>query len=620
MKRKIQWQTLLKKLSPYTLMKGLRYLRHYGLKEFWIRLHERFEPEEVPYQEWFEKARSQEQELERQRKKRFSISVKISIVVPVYHTPARYLTQMMEAVLAQTYANWELCLANAGADDETVRVLLDTYSRQDPRIRVKTLKENAGIAQNTNEALEMATGDWIGFLDHDDVLAPEALYYVVEAINTHPDAWIIYSDEDKVTEDLSEHFQPHFKPDFNLDLLRSNNYICHFLLLSRRCLTEAGSLSTDYDGAQDYELIFRCVEKALGMPERIRFGQDVGERIVHIPKILYHWRTHRSSTADNPDSKQYAFDAGNRAISDHLVRMQTPGEVVSTLDHGFYRVRYQIQSEPLVSVIIPTKDHPELLKTCIDSLLARTDWKKLEILVVDNDSKEPETLRLFEELKAQGIRILHYPEPFNYSAINNYAARQADGEFLVFLNNDIEIISGNWIRELLGVCSRPEVGATGVRLIYPNHTIQHAGIVIGIGGIAGSLFVDMPAERTGYLHKASLLQDLSAVTAACMMIRTEAFWSVGGFSEKLAVAFNDVDLCLKLRREGWLIVYDPYCQQIHNESSTRGPEDTEEKVRRFQSEIEYMRTHWLRILKDGDPYYNPNLSLSKWNYSIAPLD
>lgn len=603
---RIQWGRLVKKLSPYTLQKGFRYLKHYGPKEFWIRLHERFEPEEVPYGPWYEAYKPDEIALEKQRNHKFSKTPLISIAVPAYKTPGVFLRQMIRSVQDQTYGNWELCIANGSPEDEEMKKILRECAREDSRIRYKNLKENLGIAGNTNEAFAMAGGEFVGLLDHDDLLAPNALYEAVKAVNKNPQADVIYTDEDKVTTDLSEHFQPHLKPDFSLDLLRSNNYICHFFIVRREILEKTGGFRKEFDGAQDHDLIFRCVEQA--------------REIAHIPEILYHWRTHKASTADNPASKMYAFDAGKRAIEAHLDRMGVKGIVSHTKDLGFFRVKYPIQGSPLVSVIIPNKDEEPTLRACIDSIREKTTYKNYEILIIENNSTSKEIFQYYKELSGQeNIRIFNWKKEFNYSAINNYGASKARGEYLLFLNNDVTVITPDWMEEMLGVCQRKEVGAVGVKLLYPDNTIQHAGCVIGIGGIAGHMFVDMPADRTGYLHKASILQDMSAVTAACMMMKRKAFEEAGGFTEELAVAFNDVDLCLKVRKEGYLIVYDPYAQLYHMESKTRGEEDSEKKLRRFQTEIEYMRCHWLDILKNGDPYYNKNLSLTKWNYSLKPL-
>ena len=603
---RIQWNRMLKKLNPYTIKKGFRYLKHYGPKEFWIRLHERFEPEEVPYGPWYEAYVPDESELEKQRKHRFTYEPLISVAVPAFRTPETFLIQMVESLLAQTYSNWELCIANGSPEDTVMKGVLEQYMKKDSRIRVSELTENKGIAGNTNAALEMAEGEFVGLLDHDDLLAPNALYEVVRALEADRELDAVYTDEDKVTTELDEHFQPHLKPDFNLDLLRSNNYICHFFVVRRSVVKKAGGFRQEFDGAQDHDFIFRCVETA--------------RKVGHIPEILYHWRTHKASTADNPASKMYAFDAGKRAIEAHLERTGTEGVVTHTPDLGFFRVKYPVQGNPLVSIIIPNKDEKETLKDCIESIRKKTEYENYEIIIVENNSTTEEIFQYYKELSQDPrIRLLRWKKEFNYSAINNYGVSHARGEYLLFLNNDVKIITPGWIKEILGVCQRPEVGAVGVKLIYPDNTIQHAGCVIGIGGIAGHMFVDMPANRTGYLHKASILQDMSAVTAACMMMKRTAFEEAGGFTEKLSVAFNDVDLCLKVRKNKKLIVYDPYVELYHMESKTRGAEDSTEKVRRFQEEIEYMRCQWIDILKNGDPYYNKNLSLTKWNYSLRPL-
>ena len=603
---KIQWTKMFRKLSLYTIRKGFRYMKHYGPKEFWIRLHERFEPEEVPYGPWYRAYIPTEETLETQRKQKFDYSPLISIAVPAYQTPVEFLRQMIESLIVQTYSNWELCIVNASPDNEEMQKVLAEYSAGDSRVRFCNLKENLGIAENTNRAFAMAKGEFVGLLDHDDLLAPNALYEIVKILQDHPQADALYTDEDKVTTELDEHFQPHLKSDFNLDLLRSNNYICHFFVVRKSIVEKAGGFRKEFDGAQDYDFIFRCTENA-------------GE-VLHVPEILYHWRTHKASTADNPASKMYAFEAGKRAIEAHLERTGTKGEVSHTQDLGFYRVKYPVQGKPLVSVIIPNKDEKETLQTCLEMLEKNTGYQNFEIIIVENNSTTDEIFRYYKELSGnRKIHLLRWGKEFNYSAINNFAVAHAKGEYLLFLNNDVKSINPDWLEEMLGVCQRPEVGGVGAKLIYPDNTIQHAGCVIGMGGIAGHMFVDMPADRTGYLHKASLLQDMSAVTAACLLMKKEVFEQAGGFTEELAVAFNDVDLCLKVRKNGYLIVYDPYAKLYHMESKTRGAEDSKEKVRRFQTEIEYMRCHWIDILKNGDPCYNKNLSLTKWNYSLKPI-
>lgn len=607
-KGKIEWGKLMGKMSPYMIQKGLRYLKHYGVKEFWVRLHERFEPEEVPYGPWYEQYIPTREELEKQRKKKWNYGPKISIIVPAYKTPEAFLRQLMDSLLAQTYANWELCIANASPEDASMEYVLKEYAKKDSRILWKKLEENKGIAENTNEAFAMATGEFAGLLDHDDLLAPNALYEVAKALETEPDIDVLYTDEDKVRGDeVLEHFQPHLKPDFNIDLLRSNNYICHFFVVRKSLLEKTGGFRREYDGAQDYDFIFRCT-KAAG-------------KIHHIPEILYHWRTHQSSTADNPESKLYAFEAGKRAIEENLRQNGLIGEVSHTKDYGFYRVKYPVQGEPLVSIIIPNKDAKEDLEKCIQSILEKSSYTNYEILIVENNSTGEEIFSYYKELSENSrIRLLRWKREFNYSAINNYGAKKAKGDYLLFLNNDTEVISPDWIEEMLGFCQRPDTGIVGARLYFGNNTVQHAGTVIGIGGIAGHMFTDMPRERSGYMHKAAIIQDLSAVTAACMMVKRQVFDEVQGFEEQLSVAFNDVDFCLRVREKQYLVVYDPYVELYHYESKSRGAEDSKEKVRRFQSEIEFMRCRWETLLKKGDPYYNKNLSLVKWNYSLKPKD
>ena len=598
---KIKWTKVLKKVSPYNIKKGILYLRHYGPKEFWVKLTERFQADDVDYEQWYENHKALPEELEKQKNEKWKRKPLISIVVPVYNTPQVFLRQMIESVQNQSYSEWELCIGNASPENKEMKKILEEY-KNDARIKEVEIPENKGISQNTNRAMEIASGELIGLLDHDDLLAPNALYEIAKAVNEHLDAEVIYTDEDKVTTDLKEHFQPHLKPDFNLDLLRSNNYICHFFVASRDLIKRVGGFRPEFNGAQDYDLILRCTEQA--------------KQIVHIPKILYHWRVHKASTADNPASKMYAFDAGKRAIEEQLIRCRTKGTVQHTKDLGFYRVKYEICGEPLVSIIIPNKDQSEALKKCLDSIREKTSYRNYEIIIVENNSEEPETFAFYKKIAGEKIKIVTWEGEFNYSAINNFGVRHARGDYLLLLNNDVEIINGDWLTEMLSHCQRKEVGIVGAKLYYPDNTIQHAGIIIGIGGVAGSVFVGLPRAFSGYLHKASIQLDLSAVTAACMLVKRSVFEQVGGLEEKLKVAFNDVDFCLRVREKGYLVVYDPYAELYHYESKTRGAEDTKEKIRRFQTEIEYMKSHWIGLLKKGDPYYNCNLSLTKWDYSL----
>ena len=601
-------QKILDLMNMETVHVAWDFFKENGLKALIVKSKHKLQgiDSDYDYSEWQELTKPSAEELEAQRKAVFPYMPKFSIVIPVYKTPEKYLKEMLDSILSQTYGNWELCIADGSPAGESVERILKAYARKDSRIRYKILGENLGISGNTNAALEMAEGDYIVLADHDDIVTENALYECAKAVNENPGADVLYSDEDKLDMDGGALFDPHFKPDFNPDLLTSVNYICHLFLAKRELVEKTGGFCQEFDGAQDYDFIFRCVEQA--------------REVVHVPEILYHWRTHKSSTADNPASKMYAFEAGRRAIEGNLKRTGTPGTVEHTPDFGFYRVKYPVQGEPLVSVIIPNREEKETLQACVESIFEKNAYKNYEIIIVENNSSSEEIFRYYRKLSEDPrVHLIRWKKGFNYSAINNFGVRHAKGDYLLFLNNDVKVIDPDWMSEMLSVCQRKETGAVGVKLIYPDNTIQHAGCVVGMGGIAGNMFVNMPAERTGYLHKASLLQDMSCVTAACMMMKKEVFLEAGGFTEELAVAFNDVDLCLKVRSHGHLIVYDPYVKLYHYESKSRGTEDSEEKVRRFQTEIEYMRCHWLDILKKGDPYYNKNLSLTKWNYSLKPL-
>lgn len=589
--------------------KGIRYLKHYGFKEFLIRLKEKSEPEEISYMEWFARHKVSKEELKLQRNTSYKVSKEplISILVPTYNTPKDFLKQMLESVQSQTYGNWELCIADATPPDDNlenvVKAVIDEYD--DTRIKYLHLDENLGIAENTNCALKMAAGDYIGLLDHDDLLEPNALFEVVNAIIDSAD--MVYTDEDKVLEDLSEYYAPHFKPDFSIDLLRSNNYITHFIVVKKSLVDKIGGFDSQFDGAQDYDFILRCVENST--------------KIVHIPKILYHWRMHENSTAANQESKSYAFDAGVKAVQAHLDRVGVDGIVETTENLGFYRVKYVVKGNPLVSIIIPNKDNVDSLDMCLKSI-EKSSYRNYEVIVVENNSTESETFEYYKKLSGN-IRVVTWDSNgvFNYSAINNYGAGFARGEYLVLLNNDIEILTSEWLEEMISTCQRKEVGIVGARLFYPDDTIQHAGIVVGIGGhargIASNMFVGLRKIKDGYLHKSAIQLNYSAVTAACLMVKKSVFDQVHGLTEELAVAFNDVDFCLKVREQNYLICYNPYVVAYHYESKSRGSEDSPEKQKRFHNEIDYMREHWNEILRKGDPYYNINLSRIKNDYSLG---
>ena len=423
------------------------------------------------------------------------------------------------------------------------------------------------------------------------------MYECVAAINKDRSIDVIYTDEDKISMDSKEYFEPVFKPDFNLDLLCSVNYICHLFIFKRSLYDTVGGFNKEYDGAQDHDLILRYCEAA--------------KNIHHVPKALYHWRSHAASTAMSAESKLYAFDAGCKAVQAHYDRMGIPAKVEQDTFYGTYRTVYNWGKEPLVSIIIPNKDHTDDLDKCIKSIDARSSYKNIEFIIVENNSTEPETFEYYKSIENRpDVKIVRYETPgFNFSAINNCGAKAASGEMYLLLNNDTEIINENCIKEMVDVCLRPDVGICGSLLYYPDNTVQHAGVVMGIGGIAGHTFVGLERSEPGYMFRAVTTQDLSAVTAACLMVRKDVFEEVGGLTEELAVAFNDVDFCMKVRDKGYLVVYNLHAELYHYESKSRGYEDTGEKVARFNSEVEKLEKLWPDILEKGDPYYNPNLSI-----------
>ncbi len=560
------------------------------------------------YPEWYSLVKADDDELARQRADSFDWMPLFSVVIPLYKTPEEYLRVMLDSIVDQTYSNWELCLADGSPEGEDVSGIVSEYTEKDNRIRYQILGKNEGISANTNAAIAMAGGDFIVLADHDDAMTPDALYECAKMLNAHPDCDVIYSDEDKMDMDGGALFDPHFKPDFNPDLLTSVNYICHQFIVKRELLEKVGGLDPAFDGAQDYDLIFRCTEAA--------------REICHVPKVLYHWRCHKDSTSSNPQSKLYAFEAGSRAIMDHYERTGVKAlKVEKGIDYGIYHTVFEIIGEPLVSVIIPNKDHHSDLDTCIRPIIEKGTYRNLEFIVVENNSTDPETFAYYESIQNEfpQVRVIRWDREFNFSAINNFGASYAKGEYLLFLNNDTELIAENFIEEMLGFCQRDDVGAVGARLLYQDDTIQHAGVVVGFGGVAGHTFIGLHKAVSSYFHRAMCAQDYSAVTAACMMSKKSVFNEVGGFSEDFAVAFNDIDYCMKVRSLGKLIVYAPYALLYHYESKSRGLEDTPEKVDRFNREVAKFAKKWPDILRDGDPYYNPNLTLRKSDFSLRDL-
>ncbi len=584
------------------------------------------------YIQWRKKNLLTAEELEAQRRTEFQNGPKFSIVIPLFKTPEKYLREMVDSIIAQTYTNWELCLSDGGGSESTLLPLLEKYRAQDDRIRFCVSDKPLQISDNTNVAIGMATGGYIVFADHDDIMPPETLYECAKAIVQDADIEMIYSDEDKVNMAGKIYYEPNFKPDINIDLLRSMNYICHLCVVKKELIDRAGLLRSEFDGAQDYDFILRCVENT--------------KHIHHIPKVLYHWRCHLDSTASNPESKLYAFEAGKRALEEHYRRLGIPARVEHSNYYGMYRTVYEWEEKPLISVLIPNKDHIEDLKKCIDSLVEKSEYRNFEIVIIENNSTLEETFAYYEQLTGvpykadevlEGVmqngfaaqtddtnlsqagitvRVVTWKDTFNYSAINNFGAKYAKGEYFLLLNNDTELINPNTLWEMLGYCMREDVGIVGAKLNYEDDTIQHAGVVIGFGGIAGHTFIGSSRYDLGYQGRIVCAQNYSAVTAACLMTKKVLFEAVGGLTEELQVAFNDIDYCMKIRALGKLVVYNPYAELYHYESKSRGLEDTPEKVARFNREIATFHERWPKILKQGDPYYNPNLTLDRADFAL----
>jgi len=529
----------------------------------------------------------------------------ISVVMPVYNPPLNMLEDAIRSVQGQLYPNWELCIADDASTDAGVRKLLQRYADSDSRIKVVFREKNGHISAASNSAVELATGEYLALLDNDDLLREHALFWVADAIASHPDAELIYSDEDKIDRS-GRRYDPYFKPDWNPDLFLSHNMFSHLGVYRTDLVRRLGGFRQGYEGSQDYDLALRCAE------------QLDPRQIVHVPRVLYHWRSHPGSTAQAGSEKGYALLAGERALNDHFGRTRVSAKA-ELLDFGMYRVRYAIPTPaPLVSMIIPTRNGLSLIRQCIESISARTSYGNYEILVVDNNSDDPEALAYFASLAEDGrIRVLRDERPFNYSALNNAAAQRARGEYLCLLNNDIEVISPEWLDEMMGLAIQPGVGAVGARLWYPDDTLQHGGCITGVRGVAGHAHKHLPRGHFGYLARAQLIQTLSAVTAACLVIKKCTFQQVGGLDEtNLKVAFNDVDFCLRVREAGYRNIWTPYAELYHHESATRGYEDTPEKQLRFRAEVLYMQQRWGEILKN-DPAYNPNLTLDRDDFSYA---
>lgn len=545
-------------------------------------------------------------QLNQQRKYRFSDERTFSIVVPLYNTPPQFLKEMIQSVIDQTYGKWELCMAD-GSDEShrDVEEICLAYAQQDTRIRYKKLEANRGISGNTNACLDMATGDYIGLFDHDDLLHPAALFEVMRTIH-ETGADFVYTDENTFHNTPRDAFCPHYKPDYAPDTLRTNNYICHFTVFSKELLEKAGRFRSQFDGSQDYDMVLRLTEKAM--------------RIVHIPKILYYWRAHKNSVAQEVSAKPYVIEAAQGAIREHLERVGLVGTVENTCVPSMYRVRYALTAQPLVSIVIANRNHASDLRACITSIYEKTSYPNFEIVVVENNSDEEEIWDYYQELsETSKAKIVTWNSPdgaFNYSALNNFGVSCCHGDYYILLNNDVEIISADWIQEMLMFAQRKDIGAVGAKLYYPDDTIQHAGVGLGIMGVAAHYHRGFPRNHPGYMGRLIYAHNVSAVTAACAMIPRQVWQQVGGLDESFAVAFNDVDLCMRIRQAGYLIVWTPYAELYHYESKSRGLEDTPEKRKRFLGEVTRFQTRWEDELKAGDPYYNPNLSLNKEDFSL----
>ncbi len=557
----------------------------------------------IAYKKWIEENEPTKEVLEEQRKTNFVIQPKISIVIPLYNTKKEYLKEIIQNMKAQTYSNWELCLADGS---ETKEPEIEELTKLDERIQYRYLNQNLGIAKNTNAAIELATGEYIGLLDHDDLLAEFAIYEVVKCINEHPEAKLIYSDEDKFSSSLEDRYSPHFKPDFAIDTLRSSNYICHFTVIKSTLMKEIGGFHEGYDGAQDYDLFLRIAEHT--------------DKVVHIPKILYHWRVHPGSTAAavTGDAKPYAYEAGKKVLEDHLKRMNLQGTVEHGKYLGTYKITYTVKDKDKVSILIPNKDHVEDLKLCIDTVLRLTTYPNYEIVVIENNSQKKATFDYYKKIEKQDkIKIIYYPgKEYNYSKIINYGVKQVDGTYILQLNNDTELLTPNWLEQFVGLAQRQDVGIVGAKLYYPDKTIQHAGIIIGINGTAGHILRNLPQNKKAYFFRESIIQNFSAVTGACLFSKKAIYEEVGYMNEKYEVALNDVDFCLKVCEKGYQVIWTPYIELNHFESKSRGYETTKEQIERYQNETKLFKTDWNNLLEKGDPFFNINFRTDIEDYRI----
>lgn len=538
-----------------------------------------------------------EKKLENERNHKFNREITISILTPVYNTDAGMLKALIESVINQTYSHFELCLAD-GSDKEHdyVGKLIEEYAAKDSRIKYLKLEHNGGISENTNACFTIATGDYFALLDHDDVLHPSALYYIAREVDEE-NADFIYTDEFTFKGDISNVLEVNLKPDFSPDTLRGNNYICHFTAFSRELYNITGGFRKEYDGSQDHDMVLRLTIAAT--------------KIKHIPELLYFWRAHEGSVVEDVSAKEYAIAAGRNAVKDSLISQGISATVTSTeLYPTIYKINYEIKDNPLVSIIIPNRNNLAVLKKCIDSIRTST-YTNYEIIVIENNSVDSDIKEYYSELQKDNVKVLEKNIEFNYSELNNYGVENAKGDYILFLNNDTEVITKNWIEELLMYAQRDDVGAVGAKLLYANNTVQHCFVLTGMGedGVAVHAYAGKPDCDAGFLGRVGFCQNVGAVTAACMMVKKSDFEAVCGFDTDLAVAYNDVDLCLKLRKMGKLIVYTPFAKLYHYESRTRGSDTDGAKRQRLVGEAGYMKDKWGDYLVD--PYYNPKFSLTR---------
>ena len=628
------------------------YIKRYGffstLKKVFKRIFkikENRKTNQEAYQIWIEKNTPNEDELEKQKTTKFIYAPKISVVVPMYNTDEKFFQDLIESLNNQTYANWELCLAD-GSPKKNEN--LEKYYEKNKKIKYNFLGKNEGISENTNEAIKMATGDYVGFLDHDDILSEEALFQVVKVINQDLKTDFIYTDEDKIDENY-ERFEPYFKPDYSPETLECNNYITHFVVVKKEIIEKIGKLNSEFNGAQDFDFVLRATK--------------VANKIIHISKVLYHWRVHKNSTAYIADTKNYAFEAGKKVIEADLKREGKSATVEFGQEvPGIYKIKYEVIGNPKVSILIPNKDNIKLLKKCITSILKFTTYENYEINIIENNSEKKETFKYYEELvKNSKIKILNFNKhtvfdingekslenktlnkgleknnieknienietkenelqkvsEFNYSALINFGVKNVDGEFVLQLNNDTKLITKDWLELFIGYAQNSEIGAVGARLYYEDKTIQHAGIIVGVSEIAGNALVNLPYGKHAYFGREAATRNVLAVTGACLFARRSLYYEVGFMDEKeFKVAFNDVDFCLKLYENGYRNVYNPYIELIHYESKSRGYEISEEKEERFEKEANNFKRKWSKYIK-YDPYYNKNLSRKTVNYDIV---